>query len=362
VSQIVTESPIAEYRPTEAVLADLRQKYESVVYDVTDNKTMAMAKAARKELRDVRVALEAERVRIKAPSLQRSRDIDSEAKRITAELEALEEPIDAQIKAEEGRKQREKEAAEQAERDRVAAINARFDALRAQANVPHDFTSEQINDRLANLMGSDGIPADLMSAWTHEERLVVASLRASLDKQLIYEAEQVELAALREQKAAMQASEEAFRKAEEEAKAQAAAEQAERDRFAREDAIRAEAEAKAARDAAEAVRAAERAAEEARERERLATERAEQEKAEAVRQAELKAQREAEERERARLAEEARVKAEEERKAANKAHQQRINKAAVAALTQHAGLDEETAKKVVIAIATKQIPSVSINY
>lgn len=34
----------------------------------------------------------------------------------------------------------------------------------------------------------------------------------------------------------------------------------------------------------------------------------------------------------------------------------------VAALIQHAGLDEETAKKVVIAIATKQVAAVSINY
>lgn len=197
--------------------------------------------------------------------------------------------------------------------------------------------------------------------WEAEQDRIEAEKLAEIQRQKAEE-EAARLAELERREAEIRAKEEAFRKTEEEARAKAAAEQAERDRVAREDAIRAEAEAKAKRDAEEAVRAAERAAQEAQERERLAAERAEQEKAEAVRQAELKAQREAEERERARLAEEARVKAEEERKAANKAHQQRINKAAVAALIQYAGLDEETAKKVVIAIATKQVPAVSINY
>mgnify|MGYP000576626776 CR=1 FL=1 len=96
-----TEAPtsaLAEYSPTAAALADLRQRFAGVVWDVTTTKGNNEARAARLELVKLRTSLEAKRKELKAPALERSRLIDAEAARITGEIVALERPIDEQIK------------------------------------------------------------------------------------------------------------------------------------------------------------------------------------------------------------------------------------------------------------------------
>jgi hypothetical protein len=111
---ITTE--IAEYSPTTAGLNELKARLKGVTYEVTNATGMALAKFNRRELVTLRTDLERKRIEIKAPALERCRLIDAEAKRITAELYALEAPIDTQIKAEEARKEEEK-----AEKARIAA-------------------------------------------------------------------------------------------------------------------------------------------------------------------------------------------------------------------------------------------------
>ena len=123
---------IVEYSGTDAALADLASRYGGVVYDVTAKDGMEAARKARAELRTWRVDLEKERVRIKAPALERCRLIDTEAKRITLALSALEDPIDAQIKAEEQRKEDERLAAVRAEEERIAAEQAAVRAAEEQ--------------------------------------------------------------------------------------------------------------------------------------------------------------------------------------------------------------------------------------
>jgi colicin import membrane protein len=112
---------IVEYSQTEAALADLASRYKGVLFDVTTPTGMSEAKRSRAEIRDYRVALEKKRVEIKAPALERCRLIDAEAKRITAELSALEDPIDSQIKVEERKKEEARLAAERAELARIEA-------------------------------------------------------------------------------------------------------------------------------------------------------------------------------------------------------------------------------------------------
>ena len=112
---------IVEYSKTEAALAGLREIYKGVVYDVSTPYGMAVARSARKELRDYRLALDEVRVSIKAPALKRCQLIDAEARRITQALSALEDPIDAQIKTEEKRREDERIAVQRAEAERIAA-------------------------------------------------------------------------------------------------------------------------------------------------------------------------------------------------------------------------------------------------
>lgn len=112
---------IQEYTATEAALATLAERYKGVVFDVTKVEDMLAAKDARREIRNYRVALEKMRVTLKADVLERGRQIDGEAKRITAALESLENPIDEQIKKEEQRKEDIRLAAERALQEKMAA-------------------------------------------------------------------------------------------------------------------------------------------------------------------------------------------------------------------------------------------------
>lgn len=144
---------VAEYKPVAAALINLSKQYGGIIYEVASAKGMKEAKDARKAVRGYRTSLESKRKEIKAPALQRCRDIDDEAKLITAELRKIENPINDQIKAEEQRKQREKEEAERQERERIEAIKDGIEAIR---NAP------------GNLIGES---AAVLSAAAHDLRM-----------------------------------------------------------------------------------------------------------------------------------------------------------------------------------------------
>lgn len=113
---ILVETSLAEFDAVEAGLVELESKYKNVVFDVKTTKGMAEAVASRAEIRAPRINVEKIRKAGKAPILALGRLLDSKASEITARLEAIESPIDDQIKAEEQRK-----AAEKSERDRIEA-------------------------------------------------------------------------------------------------------------------------------------------------------------------------------------------------------------------------------------------------
>lgn len=121
---------ITEYNVTDAALAELVTRYKGKVYDVATREGMDEARRDRAVIRGYRVDLEKVRVEIKAPALERCRLIDAEAKRITAALVDLEEPIDASIKLEERRKEREAMEAAMAEQRRKDALQARIAEIR----------------------------------------------------------------------------------------------------------------------------------------------------------------------------------------------------------------------------------------
>lgn len=118
----MTTTAIVEYDPVEAGLEALRSRYGDVAFDLRSTKGNAEARAARKELVSLRTSLEAKRKELKAPLLARASLVDSEAKRITAEVIKLEQPIDEQIKADEVRREAERREREAAEAKRVARI------------------------------------------------------------------------------------------------------------------------------------------------------------------------------------------------------------------------------------------------
>lgn len=106
---------LVAYSHTEAALAALREQYKGARYDLTTTAGDKAARAGRLALVTLRNDLEKKRKELKAPALEFGKKIDSEAARLTAEIVALETPIDAQIKADEKRRDDERRAKEEAE-------------------------------------------------------------------------------------------------------------------------------------------------------------------------------------------------------------------------------------------------------
>ena len=150
-----TTTQIAEYSATAAALTELHAKYDKVLFPVETPKGMKDAIAARKELRDLRVGLEKMRKEIKAPALLRCKLIDSEANEITLKLTALEDPIDAQIKAEEKRKDEEKAERERVERERVEAIRVSINGINNLPLLSANDSAAEIAETIADLQALD---------------------------------------------------------------------------------------------------------------------------------------------------------------------------------------------------------------
>lgn len=278
---------IAEYSQTEAALAILREKYATTVYDVTTTKGMQSAREGRAEIRTYRTSLEAKRKELKAPLLERGRLLDSEAKRITAELLRLEEPIDTAIKAEEQRRAAEKAAAEEAERQRLAEIQGHINAIRDAAVRFASASSEDIDAymlEMANLEITIEDYAELTGEALQAKQQTLDKLAELHTAALAREAEQERIKAEREELERLRA------------------EQAERERIAAAERAEAEAKTKAEQDRIAAEQAAQQAELDRQRREleaqQAAAAKTEQDKRDAEAATAAKAEAEAAERER----------------------------------------------------------------
>ena len=291
-------SQLTEYNPTEAALGELRHRYADVVFDLTTTKGDKEARAARKELVTLRTSLEAKRKELKAPALERAKLIDTEAKRIEAAILELEGPIDAQIKADEARRERERQEKAEREAQRVAGLQAGVDAIRGIPVQCVGADSETLRNTIKGLEGASYGDEfeEFLPLAQRAQADALESLRTMLAKAEAAEAEAQRLAEERAElerqriaaeevrQAAEAAAAEVRRQQEAEAAAARAKIEAEQ-REARERIERQEREAREAREKADAEARAQRAAEEDRlrkEREALEAARREQEAREAA--------------------------------------------------------------------------------
>lgn len=131
---------IIEYNQTEAGLAVLREKY-STLPDINTPDGYEFHKAGIKELTTLRTSLEAARKREKEPHLQAGRIIDDEAKRITAELVKLEDPMKAAKKEYDDRVERERQ-------ERIARLQVKVDAIKAMPGQVRGKSSQEISEMI----------------------------------------------------------------------------------------------------------------------------------------------------------------------------------------------------------------------
>jgi len=284
---------------TAAVYAPFRERLDSakaaaaeVKYDIATTAGMKTACEWRARFRDLRVGAEKARKERKAPILEIGKLLDSRYKEFEAEIEPLETRFDADIKAEEARKEAERAERARIERERIEGLQRNIAEIRAYADRAAGQSSEHISDLVAVLLplviGAERFGEFAQQAETAKretlERLCQLrdTAKAQEEEQARLKAEREELQRLRVEQAERE-RQEAARRAEEERQAKAARE-AEETRL-REERSRQEAELRAQREAQESElrrqreeqAAAERVAREAREAEekRLADERAE---------------------------------------------------------------------------------------
>ena len=322
VADEVFDAPAAlvEFTPVQKGLAELRKELAGVQFDVTTTAGDKAARAARSRCVSIRTSADAAYEGWNKPMLAKQREMRAILAKIKDEVKALEEPIDAQIKAEEARKAEIKAAKEAAELVRQKAIQERLDHIRDFATSAAGLPSAKIaamRETLAELPLTTELYEHRAGEAMQLHAEVVAKLDQMRDAALAQEQEAARLAAeraeLERQRQEQEAAAAAARKAEDERLAKERAEleeqqrrlQAERDaENARQEAARAEQARKDAEAAAALKRqqdetaAALRAQQEEIDRQRRefeaqqeAVRRAEQERQEA----EARAQREKEE-------------------------------------------------------------------
>lgn len=193
------QTGIAEYSATERGLAELRQRLAGRVYQVATTKGMKEACADRAELRSLRVNLDKLRKQLNEDDQARIRKRNDKAKEITAQIEALEDPIDAQIKAEEERKEQEKQERARAEAERLRRINEELGNIQRLPLDCLNATADELQAAIEALTADtleDFDEIHLPSAQAAKDASL-SKLREMLDARITADAEAERLAAER---------------------------------------------------------------------------------------------------------------------------------------------------------------------
>lgn len=265
-----------------AGLAELEAAHpKDIVCAVDTPDGWEQAIVARRAWREPRIALEKAREAAKRPVLELGRQIDSFAKDLKAKLSAGEDHYDAQIKAEEARREAEKQRRVQIEAEKIAAIRRRiaevFSYLPAPGVRPTVAELAAMRDRL-ELEPVDESYGDLKIEAQETKVLMLHAFDDKIAEQRAFEEQQAEVARQRAAFLEEQRQETARRaaeRAEQDAREAAAAADRQRQRQAEEDAL-AQERAEMARQRAEL----DRREAEARERDRVVQEAAEAAEAE----------------------------------------------------------------------------------
>ncbi len=113
------QDPVVRYSPAEAEIATLRQEFTGLTCDTPTG--YEQTRKAIAVLRTHRTTIEKRRVELKAEALSYGRRVDSEAKKLTSQILAIEEPLKAAKQTVDDEKDRLRRESEEAERARVAA-------------------------------------------------------------------------------------------------------------------------------------------------------------------------------------------------------------------------------------------------
>lgn len=342
------ESALAVYSTAgglDPLIEQIREKVAGVVYDMTTAKGRDECRSDAAKVGRSKQAIERLGKEVSAEQKEVPKKIDAERRRAFDELEALQAQVRQPLT--------EWEAKEEA---RIATHKANVAWFDAQVERCAGQNSAAISKAISDVQAVKiGYPwQEFETEALRRKSAALEDLATALAEAEKREAEQAELARLREEAEARRIQDEKDRIAREAAEratreAEAKA-QAERDAAAKREADAKAAAEKAEHDRLEAIER-QKQAEARAEAEKLAAEQRAKDAAEAARLAEVKRQAD----------EAARIEAEQRKREADRAHRAKIMGAAKEAIMIE-GIDEEQARAVVLAIVRGEVPHVTINF
>ncbi len=232
---------VVDYGVADTAIAELREKFTGLV--ATTPKGYEEVRTAIATVREIRVGVEKTRVALKEDALKWGKMVDAEAKRLTADLLAIEEPLKTAKQAVDDEKERVRMERENAERLRLEAeAKAKRDAEEAELAKAREIIAEQRRQ----------LEADRLA---EEARAKAEAERVAVEQRAERERLAAERLALEEKEAALAVAKQKADREEFERQAKAKVEQEARERVDREK-VEAEAKARAEADraAAEAKR------------------------------------------------------------------------------------------------------------
>jgi hypothetical protein len=218
------QSEVAAFDKIAAGLAAIEQAHPSnLAVDVTTTAGMKQAIAGRAAYREPRINVEKARKAAKAPVLELGKQIDQFAANLESQLRIGESNYDEQIKAEEARKEAERQAKAEAERVRVALIRTQIDTIKNHAQFAIGKPAEAILNILSGVEGFDVDDSfqELKAEAEAAKQDTIAKLKDLHAAQVQQEAEAARIAAERAAFERQQREAEQARIAEAEAKAKA---------------------------------------------------------------------------------------------------------------------------------------------
>jgi hypothetical protein len=350
ITQAITENPVLVLTDEKAYsefYKKMKAEVSAHVPDVSTEKGRKEIAALAYKVTRTKTAIDAAGKKLNEDARAKINVVDASRRKIRDELDALADAARLPLTK-----------WEDAEEARQNAIKEWHDQLRAFiALVSGEDGSNLIADRIATVEGMaiDATVFGIESAAAHHAKVTaLASLSMSLERARKHESDQAELARLREEAEARAAAEAERLCVEKEAQEKAEREAREKAEYAENVRRQAEAAEKAKKEAAEReARAVEAAREEA-------TQKAQAEHAAQV--AKIEAEKRAlEKAESDRLAAEAQTRREEEARQADRAHRSSVMASAKEAIMS-LGIDEDPAKKIVLAIVAGEIPHVSLRF
>jgi hypothetical protein len=173
------------YQPFKTRLAAAIESVRNIDYDITTTKGLEVVTKARRTMMDIRIEANKQREARKAPIIQIGKLLESSYKAVEENVLPLETFFDGEIKAEEGRKEAEKQAKIAMERARVEEITERIAAFGKLATASAGKGSADIAYLQAELEALE-VTEELFEDFISQARIAKADAATGL--QVAYEA------------------------------------------------------------------------------------------------------------------------------------------------------------------------------